>query len=417
MFRATGLKGRSNIMKKNKMDIKKFANIKKTCAVCGGALDEPVISYPKLPLTETYSKSYDKTFIKGIDQYFHICKTCSHSQISNCINPSFLYGNNYKFRTSESNASKNRIEVFVNFLKTVIGGKSFNTIIDIGCNDTYLLAGMEKLAKKLYGIDPILKEREKHSTDKVVCIGKLLEDTDIKEIAAPSKNLVLSTHTLEHVENPKEFIAKILSETPHETLYVFEFPYFTPLLKRNRFDQIFHQHMQYFSQQSFEYLINSLGCEVVKMGENYHAWGSLLVAFKKSKKRSFKKITAPLNINRYIENILKKYEDFKDSMQKNRTTMLSLDDKIFGYGAALMLPVVFYHLGINADIIDTIYDDDQTKNGLTYANLPVKIMIPEDINSFGKKSILITAFDNVRPILCRLKELEPKNIIVPINVF
>ena len=401
-------------MKVNKHQLTKRIDI---CSVCGKILDEPVIIYPKLPLTETYSMQYDKTFIKGIDQYFHICKTCTHSQIANCVDPLFLYGNSYKFRTSESNSSKKRIDVFVDFLNSIIGNSKYRTIIDIGCNDTYLLKSVGAKADMFYGIDPILKEKEKNSTNKLIYIGKLIENTNLGEICAPSENLVVSTHTLEHVVNPKQFLEKILSEMPSDTLYVFEFPCFMPLLKRNRFDQIFHQHMQYFTPQSFEYLINKCGCEIIKSAENCHAWGALLVAFRKKSNKLQRKLSQTIDINKHIRTVKIKYMEFRDSMSRTRDFLLAENDTICGYGASLTLPVVYYHLGIDADVVNMIIDDDSNKKGLTYANLPVKIQLPRDIGSFMNKTILITAFDNIRPILSKLNAMEPKHIIVPINIF
>jgi len=391
----------------------------KNCSVCGYALTDPIISYPELPLTGIHASKADPSFIRGIDLNFHICENCGHGQLSNIVKQTSLYADRYYFRSSLSASSKSGIKVFLELVKKLTEGKRLGCVLEVGCNDLFLLNQLESNADKLFGIDPILNDEKilsQNSDGKIKCIAKMLEDVDLQSELGCSPDLVVATHTLEHVVDPKKFLKKMIDVGDEKTLFIFEVPGLISLLTRGRFDQIFHQHIQYFTPQSFKYLLKELGCELVTIEENYLHWGAMQVAFKKGKPEG-KEDKAALSIVDFKEKILKQYEIFKGQCQKTREYLEVCEGKLYGYGAGLMMPVLFYHLGITPDIIDTIIDDDPNKKGLSYINLGVNITTPDEICNFKDSTIFVTAVDNARAILKRVSDLEPKHIVTPFNSF
>jgi hypothetical protein len=92
---------------------------------------------------------------------------------------------------------------------------------------------------------------------------------------------------------------------------------------------------------------------------------------------------------------------------------------VYGYGAALMLPVLGYHLKNDFSTFACILDDDLHKNGLYYINLPVKIKNTASAH-LENSVVLVTAissFGNTRNIIAKLAKLNPKKILVPLNSF
>ena len=108
---------------------------------------------------------------------------------------------------------------------------------------------------------------------------------------------------------------------------------------------------------------------------------------------------------------------FECQMATVRETLAALDgSRIYGYGAAQMLPVLAYHIGNNLDCLTAVLDDDPDKDGLGYWNLPVKIMPSSRAEDISEASVLITAVDNAQPILKKLLTNRPKHIIYPFNI-
>lgn len=402
-------------------EIKNFVNIpfkrRKSCLICTDEAGESLINWPDFPMTEIYIDRRIKEKAGFVDQSFYFCKRCGHGQILNVVDPQLQYGDpaSYHFRASESATGRETADFFIAFLNSVTGRKYFKNIIEIGCNDLYVLKALKSKAKELIGIDPILKGRETDDSlpNNITAIGDFFEKVVFKE----EFDLVICKDTLEHIDNPKQFIKKIIDKSHNETLFFFQFPLLDMLFAECRFDQIFHQHLNYFSFKSINYIFDELGCRLLDYKINMNHWGSILVAFKKGRNNGeFLKAAPEISGSE----IIRRYELFKNNMLlTSRYLSLLSKETIYGYGAALTLPVLSYHLGNDLSCLKYIVDDDKNKQGLYYINLPLSIQTAESIEDIRNSVILITAISsisNLRRILHKLIKLDPKQIIVPLKI-
>jgi hypothetical protein len=399
------------------IDLSKFKSIKFTrrtkCVVCSEPLEKPLFELPDFPMSEIYVRRKVKKGLGLVEMSFHLCGRCGHGQIANVVDLELQYGDSeqFYFRASESATGRESADFFIDFLNRVVKGRRLKNVVELGCNDMHILKALSHQADKLIGIDPILKGKEKeYSKGNIVAIGDFLENVLLSE----SMDVVLCKDTLEHVSEPVSFIKKIVDKSDDKTIFVFEFPLFEYLLEGCHFDQVFHQHLNYFSLQSILTMLDDLGCELLDYTVNKTHWGMVLIAFRKSRnapKRSFKfkKITKP--------HVLKAYKVFQDNMRATNDRLnLLKDERIYGYGAALMLPVLSYYLGNDFSSFECILDDDKSKEGLSYLNLPVDIRTPESVKDIRDSIVLVTAISaltNTRRIVKRLNDLNPKQIIVP----
>ena len=257
------------------------------------------------------------------------------------------------------------------------------------------------------------------SDKKITVIGDFFENIDLSNFGDYNPSLILSSHTLEHLENPRQFIQLLFEHFNEKSVFIFQFPGFETLVDNYRFDQVFHQHLQYFSLKSIIFLLNELEGELIDFRVNPHHWGSLMVAFKKkSKKQSGNQNEKFLPLCRSFdpEDIRTHYEMFKCQMNFVSQHLTSIyGEKIYGYGAALMLPILAYHLDNDLSCLEGVIDDDVSKHGMYYINLPVKICPMPGLEEIQKSVMLITAVDNTSIILPKALSLNPAKIILPFN--
>jgi cyclopropane-fatty-acyl-phospholipid synthase len=247
-----------------------------------------------------------------------------------------------------------------------------------------------------------------------------MENIDIKTMGLDI-DLVISSHTLEHIEEPKKMIKNMLAFGSNETLYVFQFPGLETLVNQCHFDQVFHQHLNYFSLRSVIYMLDDLDAELVDYEVNPYHWGAIMIALRKrrSTSRSNNKYfnTDAQKITRQY--VLNQYLVFKQNMGISSQRLFSSGNKtIYGYGAALMLPVLSYYIK-GLDKISCIIDEDPDKNGLYYLNFPVKIQLPEKIKNIMDATVIVTAINSmqaVRAIVNKLVKMNVRQIILPTNL-
>ena len=225
----------------------------------------------------------------------------------------------------------------------------------MGCNDLYLINKLSNKAKNLVGIDPIWKEKDFVISDKVSIFGKFINELD-QSIFNESPDLIVSSHTFEHINGIYEEFVKLVDLAADECLFFIEIPSLETLVKTRRYDQITHQHLQYFSNSSMLSLIERIGCEFIGNKYNYSYWGGTsLYWFKKSSKNAKKQNTKAPLIKKIITD---NFEIFKETLKVSTHQILALDEPIIGLGAAQMLPQIAYHMESNLEFVSKIYDDN-----------------------------------------------------------
>jgi len=374
--------------------------IRTKCEVCGNKVGKLTIPLDDYPLTETYLKRKSNT---KFDQRFVFCENCGHGQLENILPQEDLYSHKYKFRTSKSSgADKGSGFVYDYIIKNKLYEK-YKTVIDIGCNDGYLLYRLEPYFDNLIGVDPVLDENWKDN--KITLYADFIEHVDLKL----EDCLVITSQVLEHLEYPKMFIKKLLEKSNNNTRFIFAFPCLDMLVKDYRFDQIFHHHQNYFSKASIGELLNILGAKITNTKINPHYWGTLLVDFHKHNKpnNKFEKIGRETVIDSYNEfiHLCNNARDYLDNHK---------DIKIYGYGANLQLPVLGYFIDNLDERLEYVLDDDIEKDGLYVPTMKIKIKYTPSVNLKGKQ-IIITASNFSKAILKNILEKDIENVYCIFN--
>lgn len=385
------------------------------CCICNGALVE-AIDLPALPLTETYCRQPVADPLPGIDQKLLFCPACGHGQLETQISPKVLYGANYCFRTSASATARKGTQFFLSVLDQVAPKRQFKCVLDLGCNDLHLLSQLKHRAAVRIGIDPVWQGREAEREDTAIFVyGNNIENIALADLPA-KPDLVICRHTLEHIQEPRAVLELLMHAAAPDALFIFEVPGFDGLISRLRFDQVFHQHLQYFSLASFSRLLKEVGAECLLHRENFHDWGAMALAFSRS--TPGKMITMDV-AKPSLADIRKRYALFRRQMEATNELLMHLNGTtVYGYGAAQMLPVLAYHLANDLSQLAAVLDDDPEKDGIGYWNLPVKVMPSSRVPDLGSAGVLITAIDNVQPIMVRLltNPQRPRHIIYPLHI-
>tara|TARA_B100000963_G_C22639229_1_gene679429 strand:+ start:887 stop:2086 length:1200 start_codon:yes stop_codon:yes gene_type:complete len=385
-----------------------------SCDICSSTKLIKVFGMRNFPLTGIYTSRGKR--LKNFDNEFLICKKCNHGQLRNQISPKYLYQETYSHRTSKSPLAVSINHDFYSKLKKIIKNKRFNCIFEIGCNDLFLAKKIKRHAKKIVGTDPIFGEKLRTVDSKISVVGGFINDSKLIKIVdkITKKNkidLVVSSHTFEHVDTIKNSLKKVIEIVDEECLFVVETPSLDSILRNGHFDQIFHQHQHYVSERSIIELCNQLGLQFIEFKYNYQIWGgNVMYVFKKTKKKiSNKKYSKQLQkIN--IKNVKFKFDDFKKNCKKKISYLKKQHKNIVAFGAAQMMPVLAYHSKSDFDFVKGLYDDNPNRIGkyLPY----IKPVIQKTNGKIIKNSfVIITANEMCRPIIKRLSEINPLRII------
>jgi len=391
-----------------------FKNLKvknnNKCPVCRTSLKQKnkikqLINLPKYPITEFYRKKNEKLIKESLkDQKVMFCKNCDHMFLKNILDVRKIYSN-YITSSHSSRGAVLCLENFYNFINNkVIKTENYN-LIDIGGNDSSLLYLFKKHKAKKINIDPNGSARNK----KIILKKMFLENINFKEFSnLKGNNVYVSSHTLEHLEDPAKLLENLSNNTRENDIIFLQFPSLEKLVEHGRFDQICHQHINYFSLFSINKLLNKLNLTIIDFEYDTSHFGTLRLKIKKNKlnKKTYKKQ------NLYGE-AQKSYLIFKEYYLNLQKSINKLFKNGQGYGAGLMVPILTYHLPIINEL-NFIIDENRSKFDKRFINLKplIKNLKKLDVN----KPVLITSVSTKeagRNIFNKLSNLGIKDICLP----
>ena len=374
-----------------------------------GGNSEVLIELNNYPITEIYQKFGDNTFEypTSFNQELRYCKETNHVFLGRLLPQDFIYNSeNYNTVSSSSQGSRVALDNFYSFVNKSIP-KEVKVIIDIGANDTLMLKKFKNLGVELIGIDPNINSED----DEILCIKDYFENVDsISQYK--SGRVFLCSHTLEHIYDPRVFMDLLAKNSQSDDLYFFQFPSIDLLLRDLRFDQLHHQHIHYFSVQSFKRLIEDFGFELVSYNLDSDHYGTLQASFRK--KTTIGSIAIRDHIS--IDNIKRDYNNFLSIVNAANNRLESIQGDFYCFGASLMLPIIYYYIP-NLIKAKNIIDDDKSKEGLSYVNFDVEIINSKKIN-FLNNNFVVTAVATklaTRNIIKKLSDVKAMNIISPLN--
>ena len=198
---------------------------------------------------------------------------------------------------------------------------------------------------------------------------------------------------------------------------VFEVPDLEAISANLRFDAVFHQHLHYYDLNSFITFGAHSGLEVNSFQRNPVGsnGGSLLVCLtRKSQvtRPAFELRPQAEAVDRKINRLRKQISRFESMMGLIREEIEEFPGPINIFGAALMLSTLDYHLHrILSSRSLPVYDDDKSKDGLSYKNLSMTVSLPP--HSLQNSMTIVGSLENTRGIIRRCFDLGSSKVVAP----
>ena len=391
----------NNIFKMKKIKYKK----NKFCLCCNKKLKR-AIELSRFPITEFYvniNKGINNDYL--VNQGYLYCDNCNHMTIGKTLDPKFIYSN-YTTVSSQSRGASECLKNFYSFFKKDKIKTSKATIIDIGGNDSSFLKFFKY--KNRINIDPNAYDNEK----KVKIYKTFFDKINFSKFASNNQNFFFSSHTLEHLDKPEDLIQNIASNMKSSDRLYLQFPSLERLILKKRFDQLCHQHLNFFSIKSINRLLNLNNLYINRYEYDDSHFGTLrLLATKNNKQIKIK------NVNIDLKFIKKTFHLFRLKCKIFNNNQLKNIKNGQGFGAGILTPVLAYFFP-NLRKLKYIYDDNHAKFKTKYITMNPIIEDPKYIN-LEEKIIITSTSTNLAPrdIKKRLLKLGCKNIITPSSAF
>ena len=351
------------------------------CRSCGNNDLKRVVSLGYQPLANNLLKKKDEK----CDLYpleVNYCDKCHNCQLSVAVDPKKMFSN-YLYTSSTSKVFRNHfVEAAKKYVKELKLNKKKSYIIDIGSNDGVALKPFLDLGfKKVLGVEPAKNLAKLANKNKIKTYNGFLEKKNLKRIKK-NADLILASNVFAHSDKLKEMAECMFTLLSKKGTIVIEVQYLMNTLKDLTFDNIYHEHYNYWSLTSLVYFFNQFKAKIYRSEKVDTHGGSIRVYVKKDPKvkieNSVKKML--LEEERYGIKDFKTYKKFGEKVYKIRENVLSnikkLKDKnetIIGYGAPAKATTALNFFGVSEEI-NFIVEDNKLKHNkfIPGVNIPIK---------------------------------------------
>jgi NDP-4-keto-2,6-dideoxyhexose 3-C-methyltransferase len=366
-----------------------------SCRACKSADLSPILSLGELSFTGIFESPgvpvpSGELALVGCDPK----SGCGLIQLDRDFPNELLYGETYGYRSGLNPSMLSHLESKVMKIMDLveIGPKDF--VIDIGANDGSSLGfypnnGMTKVA-----VDPLCEKFIEHYPEDIVRVVDFFTSANVDPILGSSKAKVITSFSMLYdLPEPMGFIADIAKSLDLNGIWVSEQSYAPLMVQRRSYDTICHEHLEYYTLHTLEWMLSRSGLKVVDVELNEVNGGSLsfVAALHNSPIEPLESVNA-LKLKEIEQgyNSLRPFEEFAQDVLSARDSLKNFvhearrsGKKIAALGASTKGNVILQYCGLTTEDILVIGDVNPEKWGKVTpgSNIPIvdeELVLKED---------------------------------------
>ena len=395
------------------------------CRSCGNKNLKRFVSLGYQPLANNLlKKKNDKCEIYPLEVNY--CNKCHNCQLSVSVNPKKMFSN-YLYTSSTSKVFRDHfINASKKYIKLLKLNKKKSYIIDIGSNDGVALKPFKDQGfYKILGIEPAKNLAKIANKNKIKTFNGFLCKKNIKRIKK-NADLILASNVFAHSDNLKEMAECMFDLLNIKGTIVIEVQYLMNTLKDLTFDNIYHEHYNYWSLTSLVNFFNRLNGKIFRSEKINTHGGSIRIYIKKDKNVKVEESVKQMlkEEDRFGIKNFKTYKEFgekvykiRENVRKNFKRLKKEKKVIIGYGAPAKATTALNFFGLNKEI-NFIVEDNKLKHNkfLPGVKIPIK---SKSIIKDKKNTLVVLAWNfyndiknnnpNLSENFINIKDLEINN--------
>jgi hypothetical protein len=398
---------------------------KETCRVCEGTDLVEVLDLGSTPPANAYlaASDLDKPE-KSFPLVLYFCRICSLAQLRHVVDPETLF-KGYHFLTSASAPSVAHFKEYAEKAILPLLNSHDDLVIDIGGNDGVLLSYVKDKARVL-NVDPADNLAPISEAKGVPFYPAFFNSKTADEIVEKfgRAKVVTANNVFAHTDPIRDVFTGVAKLIGDEGTFIFEAHWAKHLVDENAFDQIYHEHLCFYSLHALKVLVEATGMQIFDV-EIVPTQGFSLRVFAAKNRRPKKSVERILEEEREAGLTDEAtYRRFAENVRINKEKIVNLlselkrsGKKIVGYGAPAKSNTLLNYYGLGKEILDYLTDTTSLKQGLYSPGTHIPIVSPERLLTDTPDYIFLLAWNFKDAILEKEKPLREKGVkfIVPVG--
>lgn len=392
--------------------------IHSTCRISRKAL-QPVIDLGELYVSSFYPQRDDHA--PRAPLRLGIGEESGLLQLMDSIEREPLY-RKYWYRSGTNQTMRKQLSDVVDGILHWIRPRRGDVVLDIGCNDGTLLACYPQAFELIkVGIDPaenLALEAQKHCQHHATSF--FTKDIFLSLTGGQKARIITCIAMFYGLEDPHRFVADLCDCLEDNGLWVMQLSYTPLMIIQNAFDNICHEHLEYYTLISLQYLLERHGLKVIDVEFNDVNAGSFRVVIAKEgnplkdaplflrdigqyRYHSTLTYERELQLDNPIvyRNYMKRLETLKHSTLDLLRDLRRQGKRIMGYGASTKGNTLLQFYGLGPEMIEGIAERQPQKYGLLTSGSWIPIVSEEEMRRSKPDYLLVLPWHFINEFIAR----------------
>jgi len=363
------------------------------CRCCGSVNITPWLSLPDSPVANAL---FSKPDFERYPLELNYCSDCGHLQLVGAPDPDGVFSE-YRYKSGVSNSFKKHFEKYANDIIAKYGYGVNGRVLEIGSNDGYLLEQFKKQMCEVVGVEPSKYLVIEHEDKGVPVVNNFFSTDLVKLHAWENKfDIVCANNVLAHIPDTLTVIKGVFQALRPGGILVAECGDQSGIISGKYLDNVYHEHIDYYSPYSFAQLLLRADLVVEDVQKiDTHGVSFRIIARKRIGNHSVE--FDKLDMSQKRDDV----QDYIASRKQNMKNILG-DRKFVAYGAAAKAVTSLYTLDLVNENLTGVVDDNDLKQGYYFPGTDIIITDPTKLDK--ECLVLVTAWNVYEDIKRKLVE-------------
>jgi methylation protein EvaC len=390
---------------------KRRGGLLRPCLVCR-SLTETVMSFGRMPLANGFLSPEDFGSEIFFDLNVCFCPSCTMVQLADPVAPQRLFHDSYPFFTSSSTRMSQHFRSLAEDVRYRIASEKDPLVVEIGSNDGTLLANFGAFGIRHLGIDPSLNVADAARANGVSTIADFFSPLLAADITRKygQANAILAANCFCHIADLRSLAEGIEVLLKPNGILIFEDPYLGDIIRLNSYDQIYDEHVYYFTLRSVSAWLDLCGFEVIDVRRQPVHGGSMRYFIARKGVYGVETSVAALRTEETQSGLGKFeiYKQFRQRVDRSREALGELLEslrisgkRVVGYGATSKSTTVLNSCGVTSEHIEFVVDTTPLKQGKYTPGSHIPVRSPSEFHSDPPEYALLLAWNHAEEIMAK----------------